>query len=129
LAKTKVFVSYDWDHDASLKATLIGQSKLADSPFSISDLSLKESTAEWQQKARAAIEASDVFVVLLGNHTHQARGVLREVKMARQMGKRRFQLRRRGQWPTPIEGAGEVVAWRWKNLQIWLGHQGGAPFQ
>lgn len=117
MAKTKVFVSYDYDNDAQLKNTLIGQSKLQESPFSINDVSLKETTPDWQQKARTAIENCDVFVVLLGAHTHQASGVRREIRMARQVGKRRFQLRKRGQRPTPLSNAGDVVAWRWKNLK------------
>ena len=117
MAKTKVFISFDYDNDAQLKETLVGQSRLPDSPFSINDMSLKQAAPEWQQKARAAIEDCDVFVVLLGNHTHQAQGVRREVRMARQVDVKRFQVRRRGQFPTPIDGAGEVVAWRWENLK------------
>ena len=117
MAKTKVFVSYDYDHDAHLKDTLMGQSRLRDSPFSINDMSLKQATPEWQQKARAAIEACELFIVLLGEHTHQAQGVRREVKMARRIGKTRLQLRKKGQSPTPVDGAGEVVAWKWKNLK------------
>ena len=117
MAKTKVFISFDFDNDSQLKDTLIGQSKLPDSPFSINDMSLDMAETQWQQKARAAIEACDVFIALLGNHTHQARGVRREVRMARDIGKRRFQLRKRGQCPKAIEGGGEVVAWRWKNLK------------
>ena len=117
MAKTKVFVSFDYDNDAGLKNTLIGQAGLQESPFAINDVSLKEDTPEWQQKARTAVEACDVFIVLLGAHTHQAKGVRREVRMARQIGKKRFQLRKRGQWPTPIDGSGDVVAWRWKNLK------------
>jgi hypothetical protein len=120
MAKTKVFISFDYDHDSSSKDTLIGQSKLADSPFSINDVSLKEKTGEWQIKARKAIEQCDVFIVLLGNNTYQANGVLREVKIARQLGKRKFQLRKQGQWPTPLNGAGDVVAWKWKNLKFRL---------
>ena len=117
MAKTKVFVSFDYDHDVQLKDTLIGQSRLPDSPFSINDMSLREATQEWQQKARSSIEDCDMFIVLLGEHTHQASGVRREVRMARQMGKKRFQLRKRGKSPMSIEGGGEVVAWKWKNLK------------
>lgn len=58
-----------------------------------------------------------MFIVLLGEHTHQAQGVRREVKMAKQIGKKRFQLRKKGHCPTPIDGAGDVVAWKWKNLK------------
>ena len=46
MAKTKVFVSFDYDHDVQLKDTLIGQSRLPDSPFSINDMSLREATEE-----------------------------------------------------------------------------------
>ena len=34
MAKTKVFVSFDYDHDETLKEFLVGQSKLKDSPLS-----------------------------------------------------------------------------------------------
>ena len=117
MAKTKVFVSFDYDHDVQLKDTLIGQSRLPNSPFSINDMSLREATQEWQQKARSSIEDCDVFIVLLGERTHQASGVRREVRMARQMGKKRFQLRKRGKSPIAIEGGGEIVAWKWNNLK------------
>ena len=120
MAKTKVFASYDYEHDSDMKSNLIAESKKPDSPFSINDLSLQEKEPDWQQKARAAIERSDVVVVLLGDNTHQASGVRREIKMARQIGKRRFQLRKQGHNPKPLEGAGDVVAWRWKNLKKYL---------
>ena len=79
MAKTKVFVSFDYDHDVTLKDTLIGQSKLPDSPFSINDVSLKETTPEWQQKAPEAIELCEVFI-LLGEYTSQAQGVRRKLE-------------------------------------------------
>ncbi len=120
MAKTKVFLSYDYEHDSDMKNNLIAESKKPDSPFSINDLSLRGKVSDWQQKARAAMDRCDVFVVLLGDNTHQASGVLREVKMARQIGKRGFQLRVQGHSPKPLVGAGEVVAWKWKNLKKWL---------
>ncbi len=117
MAKTKVFISYDYDHDRQLKETLVGQAKLPDSPFSVADVSIHTELQNWQQEARKAIAACDVFVILLGEHTHQARGVKREAKMAKELDKRRFQLRKQGHWPKPVESAGEVVAWKWKNLK------------
>lgn len=120
MAKTKVFLSYDYEHDSDMKNNLIVESKRQDSPFSINDLSLNEKVPNWQQKARVAIEKCDVFVVLLRENTHQASGVLREVEMARKIDKRRFQLREKGHDPQKIEGAGQVIAWRWKNLKKYL---------
>ena len=120
MAKTKVFISYDYEHDLDMKNNLIKESHRADSPFSINDVSLNEKTPEWQQKARQVIERCDVFLVLLRENTHQATGVLREIKMARQLNKKRFQLREKGHNPKAISGAGKVVAWRWDNLRKWL---------
>ena len=120
MAKTKVFISYDYEHDLDMKNSLIKESHRADSPFSINDVSLNEKIPDWQQKARQAIEKSDIFLVLLRENTHQATGVLREVKMAKQLGKKRFQLREKGHNPQSINDAGKVVAWRWENLRKWL---------
>lgn len=120
MAKTKVFLSYDYEHDLDMKNNLIAQSKQQDSPFSINDFSIHEKSSDWQQKARKSIQDCAVFVVLLGDHTHQASGVRRELRMARQIGKRRFQLRKKGTQPKPLEGAGTVVAWKWKNLMKYL---------
>lgn len=120
MAKTKVFVSYDYEHDSDMKNRLIAESKRSDSPFSINDLSLSEKVTGWQQKARTAIDKCDVFVVLLGENTHQASGVRREVRMARQIDKNRFQLRKQRYNPKRLDGAGEVVAWKWKNLKKYL---------
>lgn len=38
MAKKKVFVSFDFDNDKTLKDFIIGQAKLEDSPFEVSDL-------------------------------------------------------------------------------------------
>ena len=122
MAKTKVFISYDYEHDIDMKNNLISESRRADSPFSINDLSLNEKVSDWQQKAREAISRCDVFVVLLRENTHQASGVLREIKMAKELNKRRFQLREKGHNPKPLDSAGIVIAWRWQNLKKYLTH-------
>lgn len=122
MAKTKVFASFDYEHDLDMKNNLLNQSYRPDSPFSINDISLKERMPEWQQKAREAIANCDVFVVLLRDNTHQAIGVLREVKLAKQLDKKRFQLCEKGHNPKSINGAGEVVVWKWKNLKKYLIH-------
>ena len=42
MAKIKMFVSFEYPTDFQLKETLIGQSELPDSPFSVTDVSLQE---------------------------------------------------------------------------------------
>ncbi len=118
--KKRVFVSFDFDNDRALKSFLIGQSKLSDSPFEIVDHSLLEAAPDrlWEKKARAAIRASDLVLVIVGRNTYRARGVLKEVAMARACGIPRVQMigYREGTY-TPVCGAGRLYAWSWENLK------------
>lgn len=118
MAKKKVFVSFDYN-DKQLKDTLIGQAKLPDSPFSIADFSLQETQPEdrWLSKAQSAIAGCDVFIVLLGNNTHQAPGVLKEMRIAKGLRKKRFQLKPQGKNFVSVPDAGDVIVWTWKNLK------------
>jgi hypothetical protein len=54
----RVFISFDYDNDLNLKNLLAGQAKLADSPFEISDWSLKEAAPDkdWEEKAEEKIK-------------------------------------------------------------------------
>lgn len=118
--KARVFVSFDFDKDRALKEFLVGQSRLPQSPFAIVDHSLKEAAPmrEWEAHARTAIEGCDVVIVIVGSHTHQAPGVLKEVTMARAAAKPIVQLiARQGKGATRIPGAGRLYAWTWDNLQ------------
>ncbi len=121
MPKTKVFVSFDFDNDRVLRDFVIGQAKLPDSPFEVSDYSLKEAAPEkdWEAKARAAISRADVFMVMLGPKTVRAPGVLKEVIMAQDLGKRRFQVigYTEGSESWAVPGAGRTYAWSWENLK------------
>ena len=119
MAKLKVFVSFDFETDHSLKGDLVAQAERPDSPFSVTDVSLKEREPEqeWLSKAKRAIANCDVFVVILGPNTHSAPGVLKEIEIAKGMNKPRFQLiPQRKKW-NQMDGAGDVVVWKWKNLR------------
>lgn len=119
-AKKKVFVSFDYDNDRALKHFIVGQSKLPDSPFEVIDHSLKEAAPEahWEKRARAAIQRSDVVIVIVGRHTYRAKGVLKEVAMARRADKFIVQIIGYRQGPyTPVPNAGRLYDWNWTNLQ------------
>jgi hypothetical protein len=121
MAKKKLFVSFDFDNDKSLKEFLIGQAKLDDSPFEIIDFSLKEAAPEkmWLEKARAAISRAEVFVVMLGPKTKSAPGVLKEVKIANELRKEKFQIigYTDGSETWAVPDAGRVYRWNWDNLK------------
>lgn len=124
MAKKKVFVSFDFDNDKTLKDFIIGQAKLDDSPFEVVDFSLKEAAPEktWLEKARAAISRSEVFIVMLGSKTRTAPGVLKEVKIANEFKKPKFQIigYRDGSETWAVPDAGRVYRWNWDNLKSLL---------
>ena len=121
MANKKVFVSYDFDNDKALNEFLIGQSKLPDSPFDVVDFSLKEAAPEktWLDTARIAISRADFFIVMLGPKTSTAPGVLKEVAVAIELGKTKFQLigYSVGKESWAVAGAGGVYTWNWDNLK------------
>lgn len=119
--KTKPFVSFDFDHDRVLRDFIVGQAKLSDSPFEVSDYSLKEASKQalWEAKARNAISRADKFVVMLGPRTRLARGVKKEVAIARSLGKPCFQIigYTSGTTDWAVPGAGRTYRWNWINLK------------
>jgi hypothetical protein len=116
----RVFVSFDFDNDKVLKDFIIGQAKLEDSPFEVCDWSMKEVAPEanWLAEARVRIKRCDSVVVMLGPKTHKASGVLKEVKIARELEKHLFQIigYKDGDY-APVPDAGRVYRWDWENLK------------
>jgi hypothetical protein len=125
MPKKKVFVSFDFDNDKTLKEFIIGQSKNPDSPFEVSDYSLKEAKPEkdWLVHATAAIKRSDVLIVMLGPKTRTAPGVQKEVAVAKGLGKPRFQIigYKDGSSDWSVPDGGRVYSWSWDNLKNLLG--------
>jgi predicted GTPase len=123
MAKKRAFISFDFDNDRTLKEFIIGQAKLADSPFDVIDTSLKEAAPmkTWEDKARVAIKRSDIVIVMVGPSTHRAPGVLKEVQMARDEGVKIVQVigYKDGNY-TAVPNAGRLYAWNWGNLKTLL---------
>lgn len=120
VSKKKVFVSFDFDNDRVLKDFIIGQARLADSPFEVVDHSLKEAAPEpdWPKKARAAVKRSELVLVVVGPHTHKAQGVLKEVAMAREEGVPIVQIiGYKDRNYTAVPNAGRLYSWNWDNLK------------
>ena len=121
MAKKRIFVSFDFDNDKALKDFMIGQARLPDSPFEVIDHSLKEAQPEknWETKARQAISRAEVFIAMLGPTTKGASGVLKEVAMAIELAKPRFQMigYQHGTSDWAVPGAGRTYHWNWENLK------------
>lgn len=118
--KPKVFISFDFDNDKTLKDFIVGQSKLSNSPFEISDWSMKEAAPQrdWEARAKARISRSDMIIVMVGPKTHKASGVLKEIKMARNLNKPIYQVigYKSGNYK-PVPNAGRLYRWNWENLK------------
>lgn len=118
--KTRVFVSFDFDNDKSLKDLLIGQSKNPDSPFEVIDWSMKEAAPEknWETEAENRIIRSEIILIILGVKTHQAPGVLKEISMAKKHDKKIVQIiGHNDQYCQFIKNIGNVYEWTWNNLK------------
>lgn len=122
--KTKVFISFDYDHDVSQKNLLVGQSRLDDSPFEISDVSIKQEETDWVNKARQKIRNADVVIILCGYYTDTARGVDTELSLAREVGTKYYFLRayndKTPYKPKSAYSFEKIYDWTWDNLKALL---------
>lgn len=124
---TRVFISYDYDNDGFLKEALVGQSKNEDSPFEISDWSIKVASPGWEQEARRRIAASSTVAIICGKNTDTATGVSTELAITQELGKPYFLLAGYANGgnvrPIGTRSSDKLYKWTWPNLKTLV--QGG----
>lgn len=123
MAKKRTFISFDYDHDSDLKVLLVGQAKNSDSPFEITDMSIKETIdSNWKAKARTRIKGCDVVIVICGEKTDTAAGVSAELKIAQEEKVPYFLLKGRANKacvkPKAALASDNIYKWTWDNLKI-----------
>lgn len=121
-SKVKVFISFDYDHDVDLKNLLVGQAKNEDSPFEITDMSVKEElTGDWKEKVRQRIKKVDQVIVICGEYTNTATGVAAELKITQEESKPYFLLWGRSDKtcvkPKTAKETDKIYKWTWDNLK------------
>ena len=126
MAKPKVFTSFDFDHDEDLRNLLVGQAKNPDTPFEMTDSSLKEPlSGDWKAKVRTRIKRVDQVIVICGEHTDSAAGVSAELGITQEEGKPYFLLAgRKGKTckkPKAALSGDKVYDWTWENLKALIG--------
>lgn len=126
MSKTRSFISFDYDHDSDLKNLLVGQAKKTDSPFEITDMSIKEAiTTDWKANARRRIKGCDVVIVICGKYTHTATGVSAELKIAQEENIPYFLLKGRSDAtcvkPKEAKQSDKIYSWTWDNLKLLIG--------
>jgi len=121
-SQKRVFISFDYDNDSDLKNLLVGQARNEDSPFDISDWSVKEElSGDWKEKVRDRIRKIEVMIVICGENTDSASGVNAELKIAQEEDKSYFLLWGRSEKeckkPKAAKESDKIYKWTWDNLK------------
>lgn len=119
MATVKVFLSFEFDRDRELQPNFYAQAKKY-SDYEIIDYSLKETLRpednSWLKEAKKQIILSDIVIVVLGQDTHNAPGVRKEVTIANKNGKPLFQTLPQKRTSGTVPGAGDEIKWNWKKI-------------
>jgi len=125
MSKKRVFMSFDFDNDEDLHNLLAGQSKNPDSPFELSDWSVKEPfDANWKEKVREKIRRTDLVIVICGEMTAFATGVNVEVQIAKEENIPYFLIWGRSAKSCskpPAAVNDKIYKWTWDNLKALVG--------
>ena len=121
----KIFVSFEFGKDNDLKNAFYKQAE-DHSQHSIRNYSLNEPYQEnvWKSKARSAIGKCDIVVVLVGQDTHNAPGVLVETDMGRSLKKPTFQIlstKARDENYKGVRHIEDRIPWRWRTIDKKIG--------
>ena len=121
MSALNIFVSFEFDKDNELKNNFYEQAKTR-TQHRVRNCSLNEAYPDeiWKRRAREAIRECDVVVVLIGEDTHNAQGVIVETDMARGMNKPVIQIRPRGRTYNGITRLEDPIAWRWRTINAKL---------
>ena len=122
MATKSVFISFDYDNDNSLRGDFVAQAKRPDSPFNITDWSVRYRIDEgWKKDVGDRIRRVDLIIVICGEHTQQAEGVEAEVTMVQQAGKPFFLLKGRSDKtctrPKSAPKRKRIHPWTWPTLE------------
>ena len=117
MARVGVFFSFEFDKDKELYGSFFAQAK-EQSRHAIRDYSLDkvDPPDDWEEKAESQIAQCDVVIVVIGQDTHTATGVEVEVEIAKQLGKCVFQIQPQQQNYGGVDGAGEMIPWKWDEI-------------
>lgn len=123
MGKKRVFISFDYDNDVVLKNLLVGQARNSDSPFEITDMSIKEAIPKgWKNNARQRIKSCDVVIVICGEKTKTAKGIDIELRIAQEENIPYFLLGGRADAPcvkpTVAKTTDKIYKWTWDNLKL-----------
>ena len=85
MADPRAFISFDFDHDEKQRMLFVGQVKNTRTPFVIQDWSSKVALRQdqWEALINTKINRCHMLIVLVGRTMASARGVAKEIAMAK----------------------------------------------
>lgn len=121
----RVFISFAME-DEKYRNYLVKQAKNDRSPFTFTDMSVKEpwDEAVWQEKCRKRIRNCDGMIVLLSKNTWRSKGARWEIKCAKEEGVPVIAMhvkKRNKAAKLPELGNSKVIEWSWDNLEDRIG--------
>ena len=125
MAVLNIYVSFEYGKDNDLKNNFFRQAE-TETTHVVENCSLNKSykANKWKGKARNAIRGCDVVIVLMGQDTHSARGVLVETSMAQTFKKPVIQVvpqDRPYKNGLPYLKGNEPIPWDWEVINQALG--------
>ena len=117
MATVGVFFSYEFTKNRALYGSFFAQAK-KESDHTIRDCSLDKihPPADWKVEAEKRIAQCDIVITVVGQDTHSSTGVEEEKKIAKRLNKRRFQIQPQKQNYGGLNGAGEIIPWKWDKI-------------
>ena len=117
MAKVGVFFSYEYDRDKELYGSFFEQAK-KESDYAIRDYSLDKvhPPADWTEEAEKRIAQCNLVIIVVGQDTHSSTGVEEERKIAKRLDKKIFQIQPQKQHYGGLNGAGEIIPWKWDKI-------------
>jgi hypothetical protein len=122
MADPRAFISFDFDHDETVKTLFVGQGKNSKTPFSIQDWSAKSSMAQskWEAIVKEKINKCNMVIVLSGKTMASATGVAKEIAMAKAQDVPVFGVYVDGagtsnNLPTGLQ-RNRTIAWKWDKI-------------
>ena len=121
MSSLSIFVSFEFDRDDDLKSNFYEQAR-EHTRHRVLNCSLDEAypDEQWKRKAKKAIAECDVMVVLIGQDTHNAQGVVVETDIVRSLHKPTIQIRPQGRPYNGLTRLEEPIPWKWTTINAKL---------
>ena len=116
MAKKKIFISYDYDHDKHYKNLLVAWDKNSEFDFSLNDQSADVSiqstdAAAIKRAISAKINAATYFFCIVGAKTSSSKWVEWEIDKAKNLNKRLVAVKISSTNTTPADLLGAGATW------------------